>query len=152
MKMLTRNFYQANINTTKLVPLISTIFKNKLNYSNSSTNNKYIISSPTIVYLKNQNIFENLAAEHWIYKNVDLSSEHGRILMLWRSTPCVVIGRHQNVFAECNIGNDLLSGLCFINNITTYIYTGAFVISNVRSMSLKAFITSTMTSYQLNTF
>ncbi|KAM0728596.1 Lipoyl amidotransferase LIPT1, mitochondrial [Formica fusca] len=43
----------------------------------------------------------NLALEHWLYRNFDLSKHH--VLLLWRNDPCVVFGRHQNPWLECNI-------------------------------------------------
>ncbi|KAK2707757.1 lipoyl amidotransferase LIPT1, mitochondrial-like [Artemia franciscana] len=58
--------------------------------------------APRNVYVSQaKDIFSNLALEHWLYQNVDLSSE--RILLLWWNDPCVVIGRHQNPFCEVNI-------------------------------------------------
>lgn len=49
------------------------------------------------------NPFENLAFEDWVYLNGDLSNK--RILFLWRNEPTVVVGRHQNPWAECSIKN-----------------------------------------------
>lgn len=54
----------------------------------------------SIFFSKCTNIFTNLALEDWLYKNRDLSNHH--LLMLWRNDPCVVIGRHQNPWLECN--------------------------------------------------
>ncbi|KAL9955167.1 hypothetical protein ACROYT_G036453 [Oculina patagonica] len=47
------------------------------------------------------NPFENLAFEDWIYLNADLTNK--RILFLWRNEPTIVIGRHQNPWAECSL-------------------------------------------------
>ncbi|XP_020292819.1 lipoyltransferase 1, mitochondrial [Pseudomyrmex gracilis] len=47
------------------------------------------------------NIFVNLALEHWLYRNFDFSKHH--VLLLWKNDPCVVFGRHQNPWLECNI-------------------------------------------------
>ncbi|XP_058802812.1 lipoyltransferase 1, mitochondrial [Phymastichus coffea] len=46
-------------------------------------------------------IFTNLALEDWFYRNYDFSRQH--VLLLWKSNPCVVIGRHQNPWLECNV-------------------------------------------------
>ena len=54
------------------------------------------------------NIFYNLALEDWICKNVKF--DHRVILMLWRNKPCVVVGRHQNPWAECNLNQADLQG------------------------------------------
>lgn len=53
------------------------------------------------VYIsKCTNIFTNLALEDWLYTNRDFTNH--QLLMLWRNEPCVVIGRHQNPWLECN--------------------------------------------------
>ncbi|KAI0208214.1 Lipoyltransferase 1, mitochondrial [Lamellibrachia satsuma] len=48
-----------------------------------------------------QNIYYNLALEDWLYKNGNF--DNGELLLLWRNQPCIVIGRHQNVWAECHV-------------------------------------------------
>lgn len=42
----------------------------------------------------------NLAFEEWIF---NLKERPDNVLFLWRNTPCVVIGRNQNVFLESNM-------------------------------------------------
>ena len=66
------------------------------------TKPKYDVVKPTVLHSPYYTIFENLALEHWLYKHVNFEGDDGRLLMLWSNRPCVVIGRHQNVFAECN--------------------------------------------------
>ncbi len=51
--------------------------------------------------LESQNIYKNLATEDWIYKNMDFKDKS--LLLLWRNSPCVVIGRHQNPWAELDV-------------------------------------------------
>jgi lipoate---protein ligase len=49
------------------------------------------------------NIFDpytNLAIENWLFKKHSLDKP---ILFLWRNNPCLVIGRAQNPWTECNI-------------------------------------------------
>lgn len=46
-------------------------------------------------------IYTNLALEEWLYKNRDLTKSS--VLLLWKNKPCVVIGRHQNPWLECNV-------------------------------------------------
>uniref|UniRef100_A0AAG5DL44 BPL/LPL catalytic domain-containing protein n=1 Tax=Anopheles atroparvus TaxID=41427 RepID=A0AAG5DL44_ANOAO len=54
------------------------------------------------VFISQSNdVFTNLALEDWIYRHFDLTHHH--ILMLWINKPAVVIGRHQNPFAETNV-------------------------------------------------
>ena len=55
-----------------------------------------------IVYIsKSTNPYQNLAFESWMYERVDFRSHS--CLFIWRSTPSVVIGRHQNPWKECNV-------------------------------------------------
>lgn len=54
------------------------------------------------VFISQSNdVFINLALEHWLYRNFDFSNHH--VLLLWRNDPCVVFGRHQNPWLECNV-------------------------------------------------
>ncbi|XP_029168266.1 lipoyltransferase 1, mitochondrial [Nylanderia fulva] len=50
---------------------------------------------------QSSDVFVNLALEHWLYRNYDFSKHH--VLLLWRNDPCVVFGRHQNPWLECNV-------------------------------------------------
>ncbi|XP_053705779.1 lipoyltransferase 1, mitochondrial [Synchiropus splendidus] len=54
-----------------------------------------------VLVSRSTDVFHNLALEDWIEANVDL--ERRSILLLWRNKPCVVIGRHQNPWAECHL-------------------------------------------------
>ncbi len=56
-----------------------------------------------------QDIHTNLALEEWIFKNTDFSSQS--LLLLWRNKPCVVIGRHQNPWAECDVTGCVRQGI-----------------------------------------
>ena len=44
--------------------------------------------------------YVNLAFEDWLHETQDF--DHKKILFLWRNEPCIVIGRHQNPWKECN--------------------------------------------------
>ena len=62
------------------------------------------------VFISQSNdIFTNLALEDWIYKNYDFTNHH--VLMMWINNPCVVVGRHQNPFAETNVSQLLKNGV-----------------------------------------
>ncbi|KAL4224012.1 Lipoyltransferase 1 [Mactra antiquata] len=54
-----------------------------------------------VLVSKSLNIYENLALEDWLYENTDFNKE--TILLLWHNSPCVVFGRHQNPWIECNV-------------------------------------------------
>jgi len=56
-------------------------------------------------------IFSNLALEDWFYQNIDFSDGSSDFMFLWRNKPCVVIGRHQNVWAECSVNRALAAGI-----------------------------------------
>ncbi|XP_076045448.1 lipoyl amidotransferase LIPT1, mitochondrial-like isoform X2 [Oratosquilla oratoria] len=47
------------------------------------------------------NVFNNLAFEEWLYRNWNFEKRH--LLFLWRNSPCVVIGKHQNPYVEANL-------------------------------------------------
>ncbi|TVR71065.1 MAG: lipoate--protein ligase [Spirochaetaceae bacterium] len=42
----------------------------------------------------------NLATEDWIFREM---AAHTHVLLLWRNSRCVVIGRHQNPWVECDL-------------------------------------------------
>ncbi|XP_063586095.1 lipoyl amidotransferase LIPT1, mitochondrial-like [Penaeus indicus] len=46
-------------------------------------------------------VYANLAFEDWLYRN--WTFDRRQILFLWRNSPCVVIGRHQNPYVEANL-------------------------------------------------
>lgn len=54
-------------------------------------------------------VFQNLALEDWIDANVDLQGRG--VLLLWRNRPAVVIGRHQNPWAECDLAAARRAGI-----------------------------------------
>jgi len=47
---------------------------------------------------QSDDIHKNLALEDWLYKNSDFGDH--RVLLLWKNSPSVVIGRHQNLWSE----------------------------------------------------
>ncbi|XP_032674805.1 lipoyltransferase 1, mitochondrial-like [Odontomachus brunneus] len=76
---------------------MSTIIKDK-------GDNNVPLQSPikkSVFVSQSMDIFTNLAWEDWFYRNYDFSNHH--VLLLWRNDPCVVYGRHQNPWKECNV-------------------------------------------------
>jgi lipoate-protein ligase A len=59
-----------------------------------------------------RDVFANLAFEDWIYQNGNVPGDSRlNMMFLWRNDPCVVIGRHQNVWVECNVHEALSSNI-----------------------------------------
>jgi lipoate-protein ligase A len=53
----------------------------------------------------------NLALENYYLENI---SSKARILLLWENTPCVVIGRFQNPWIECNLNSMFENNVDFV--------------------------------------
>lgn len=68
-------------------------------YASTYTANDMIQKS--VFISQSTDVFTNLALEHWLYQNFDFSKHH--VLLLWRNNPCIVFGRHQNPWQECNV-------------------------------------------------
>lgn len=69
------------------------------NYSSTQDKETNVVKS--VFISQSSDIFTNLALEDWIYRHFDFSKHH--VLLLWRNSPCVVIGRHQNPWSEANV-------------------------------------------------
>lgn len=54
-----------------------------------------------VIISKASCIYDNLALEDWLYEKTGSELNQRRLLM-WRSSPCVVIGKFQNQWQECN--------------------------------------------------
>ena len=54
-----------------------------------------------LIYISTSNDpYYNFAVEHWLFKN---NIEHLPIIYLWQNSPCIIIGRSQNPWLECDI-------------------------------------------------
>jgi lipoate-protein ligase A len=53
-----------------------------------------------VVQLTSQDPWSNLATERVLFEHL---GEDDHCLLLWRNSPCVVIGRHQNPWLECDL-------------------------------------------------
>jgi len=59
-------------------------------------------SKSCVVYITDTiNPYKNLAFENWMYRNVDF--ENHSCLFVWRNSPSIVVGRHQNPWKECTV-------------------------------------------------
>lgn len=80
-------------------------FRYASTYAERSGNNDVVSSDSSIrksVFVsQSTDVFINLAFEDWLYRNYDFSNHH--VLFLWRNDSCVVFGRHQNPWMECNV-------------------------------------------------
>ncbi|EFN76616.1 Lipoyltransferase 1, mitochondrial [Harpegnathos saltator] len=61
---------------------------------------------------QSMDVFTNLAWEDWLYRNYDFTSHH--VLLLWRNNPCIVYGRHQNPWKECNVQKAKKKGITLV--------------------------------------
>lgn len=59
--------------------------------------------------------YHNLAVEEWVLETLP---ELGPTLLLWRNTPCVVIGRHQNPWVECDLASMKAAGVPLVRRIS----------------------------------
>lgn len=105
-KLLLKTFSNKSSNYISKQSLMTNClyYKKALMHSSKTTDlndddNKAIRKS--VFISQSYDIFTNLALEDWIYRNYDFSNHH--VLMLWINNPCIVIGRHQNPFAETNV-------------------------------------------------
>ncbi|XP_004686215.1 PREDICTED: lipoyltransferase 1, mitochondrial [Condylura cristata] len=62
---------------------------------------KSTVKSGLILQSISNDVYQNLAVEDWIHDHMNLEGKP--ILFLWRNSPCVVVGRHQNPWQECNL-------------------------------------------------
>lgn len=62
---------------------------------------KNTVKSGLILQSVSNDVYQNLAVEDWIHDHMNLEGKP--VLFLWRNSPSVVIGRHQNPWQECNL-------------------------------------------------
>lgn len=68
-----------------------------------------------VITLDTTNPFRNLAAEEQLLHAAALL---GPTLMIWRNDPCVVIGRHQNPWVECDLRRMKRDGVPLVRRIS----------------------------------
>ncbi|MDL2229797.1 lipoate--protein ligase [Treponema sp. OttesenSCG-928-L16] len=65
-------------------------------------------ASLRVIRSLSQDIYENLALEDYLFSNIE---EYETILFLWKNRDCVVIGRYQNPFIECDVPRLIQEGI-----------------------------------------
>jgi lipoyltransferase 1 len=83
--------------------------KNLLNYSNVRTKLDLSVIHQVLprkegnlaLFSLSNDIHYNLALENFIAESINVLNRN--VLLLWISEPCIVIGRHQNPWLECNV-------------------------------------------------
>ena len=53
-----------------------------------------------IIKAESNDILFNLATEEYIFEHVEVANP---ILFLWRNSPTIIIGKHQNPWKECHV-------------------------------------------------
>lgn len=77
-------------------------FRNRNCSQLSSADSLLNIEQNTALISTSTDIYQNLALEDWIYSKSTFAPG-ACLLLVWRDTPCIVIGRHQNPWTEVNI-------------------------------------------------
>lgn len=54
------------------------------------------------IFSLSNSIYHNLAYENWLAEALNKQKDRS-ILLMWMSKPCIVIGRHQNPWLECDL-------------------------------------------------
>ncbi|XP_006887852.1 PREDICTED: lipoyltransferase 1, mitochondrial isoform X2 [Elephantulus edwardii] len=84
-----------------LIPSVKTCFQLLCNHKVPAAGLKETVKSGLILKSLSNDVYQNLAVEDWIHDHMNL--EGNPILFIWRNSPSVVIGRHQNPWQECNL-------------------------------------------------
>jgi len=72
---------------------------------------KSLLARSSVFVSSCYDVFSNLALEDWFYQNADFSDGSSDFMFMWCNKPCIVIGRHQNVWAECCVNRALSDGI-----------------------------------------
>lgn len=84
-----------------LIPFSKNCLQLFCNFKVPATGFKNTVKRGLILQSVSNDVYQNLALEDWIHDHVNLESKP--ILLFWRNSPSVVIGRHQNPWQECNL-------------------------------------------------
>ena len=94
----TRRCFLQGATTAKIRSLTSPTHDSSPSVSALSTHN---LQQPSQAYVStSSDPFENLAIEHYLLSKTPASS---KILFFYLNRPCIVIGRNQNPWVECNL-------------------------------------------------
>ncbi|KAI4871971.1 hypothetical protein NFI96_010419 [Prochilodus magdalenae] len=95
--MSVRTLWRAPVRTL----LESSLFLRPLCTSALKTYLEDVCKTGVVLKSASTDVFQNLALEDWIHEQVDVQERS--VLLLWRNSSAVVIGRHQNPWQECNL-------------------------------------------------
>jgi lipoate-protein ligase A len=89
------------------------MYSNVASYPALASIPKFLPLSGGVIVSSCHDVYANLAFEDWLYENCAKYADCDQLdlMFLWRNHPCVVIGRHQNVWAECNVDDVLADGI-----------------------------------------
>ena len=80
-----------------------------LRYISSKPKKSHVLT-PGVYVSTCYDVFYNLAFETWVYENVEFKN-NDEVCFLWRNDPCIVIGRHQNPWTECQVLDSATDGV-----------------------------------------
>lgn len=93
-------------NNSKLFVKLAKIGKalTRFNHISSSIQKSSLfdINGSLALYSLSNNIFTNLAFENLLAESIN-KKEDLNVLLFWISKPCIVFGRHQNAWLECDV-------------------------------------------------
>ena len=96
--------FQRCLNTKlRLIVLKSTLFNSEFGCWRWISSDAMGSYSCRVIVSRVPCIYSNLALEDWLYERTGTDVSQ-RFLLMWRSSPCVVIGKFQNQWQECNYG------------------------------------------------
>jgi lipoyltransferase 1 len=98
------NFLLINTQRQKLIlrqNLLSRLIRNSSSIQLLKENLIHPTSGNLALVSLSHDIHYNLALEQFIADNYDFT--HRSIMLLWSNEPCVVVGRYQNPWLECNL-------------------------------------------------
>jgi lipoyltransferase 1 len=102
---INKRYFTTTLTQNQNLKSLSNLFRH-LNDSILLNDDKKSGGSLAIVSLS-KDIYVNLALENYIAESINLKNQN--VMLLWISEPCIVFGRHQNPWIECNAREAILN-------------------------------------------